>query len=244
MDFLRSLFSYKTNTSPPMYHEDASHSKNHEIISNIISSIMLSMDKATEEIIIREANFRQEIESQKFFNYVLDHLPIMIWAKNLKGEFIITNSKTRERLLLVNCKEEALGHDGTYFANLARKKNPTIKDYYTFGEVCDNSEKIVFDEQKKGNNGPHIFLEWGNIAGEFVALEVIKAPLYDTENNLIGSIGSGVDVTEKVLLYKDIITSLESSACKGLDSKCNPILTRARNYFKKYHFTGSQSVTV
>jgi PAS domain-containing protein len=242
MQLLGKMFETLFKPKPIVKEVTKDHEKHHEVMSAIINSILSTIDKAEEEVIIRESKFREEIESNKLFTYVLDNLPIMVWAKDLQGNFNIANKAMREKLLLATCAEEVYGNNGTYFAKRARMLHPLIEDYYTFGEVCDNSELVVLEKQKTGDNGPHTFLEWGNVAGEFLALEVIKAPLYDIEGNLIGTIGSGIEVTEKVLYYKDIISSFEQSTCRGNNPYCNPILVKAKKYFETYHFTGSNSV--
>jgi PAS domain-containing protein len=218
------------------------HDIHHEVLETIITNIIDSVEQTAKTVGEKEREYKKEIKLQRFYTDVLDKLPIMIWAKDLEGNFIITNRLTREVLLLSDCVEDSIGHTGVFYAERARKEQPGNKDWYTFGEVCDASEDVVLQKQKEGDNGPHIFLEWGNIRGQFIALEVIKAPLYDELGNLIGTIGSGIDVTSKVNLYRQIIDSLENSFCKGEDLHCHPILLQAREYFKKYHFTGSVSV--
>ena len=69
--------------------------------------------------------------------------------------------------------------------------------WHTFGELCFNSDFVVLENMK-----PMIFEEYGNIKGELVYLEVHKAPLYDSLGQLIGTIGSGRDITAQVMLEK------------------------------------------
>jgi diguanylate cyclase (GGDEF)-like protein len=54
------------------------------------------------------------------------------------------------------------------------------------------------------------FEEYGNVKGELLYLEVFKAPFYDKDRNIIGTVGAGRDITE----LKKIQTELESSLSK------------------------------
>ena len=93
--------------------------------------------------------------------------------------------------------KEVIGKNDVFFAKREREKHPENKQWHTFGELCFNSDTLVLDEMK-----PMIFEEYGNIKGELVYLEVNKAPLQDVNGKLIGTIGSGRDITSQVLLEK------------------------------------------
>lgn len=48
------------------------------------------------------------------------------------------------------------------------------------------------------------FEEYGNIKNKLTYLEVHKAPLHDHNGKLIGTIGSGRDITAQILLEKKL----------------------------------------
>ena len=109
-------------------------------------------------------------------------------------------------------------------ATREREKHPENKEWHTFGELCFNSDYVVLEHMK-----PMIFEEYGNIKGKLVYLEVHKAPLHDKNGKLIGTIGSGRDITAQVLLekkteklaYFDQLTNLPNRQKMLLDISVN-----------------------
>ncbi|MEZ4603875.1 MAG: hypothetical protein R2861_10885 [Desulfobacterales bacterium] len=62
-------------------------------------------------------------------------------------------------------------------------------------EICQDTDLIVMENKKHSG-----FDEYGNVKGEFLFLDVCKAPFFDEQGELIGTvIGCGQDVTwEKI----------------------------------------------
>ncbi len=48
------------------------------------------------------------------------------------------------------------------------------------------------------------FEEYGNVKGKMLYLEVFKAPFYDKDNNILGTVGTGRDITEFKLVQLDL----------------------------------------
>jgi diguanylate cyclase (GGDEF)-like protein/PAS domain S-box-containing protein len=135
-------------------------------------------------------------QAANFLKLISKHLPDMLWAKDLEGRYLYANDAICNNLLMAEPKE-VLGQKDVFFAQRERAKHPLNKQWHTFGELCFNSDYVVIEQMK-----PMIFEEYGNIKGELVYLEVHKAPLHDENGNLIGTIGSGRDITAQVLLEK------------------------------------------
>lgn len=131
-----------------------------------------------------------------FLKLISKHLPDMLWAKDLEGRYLYANDAICNKLLMAD-PEEVVGQKDVFFAQRERAKHPQNKQWHTFGELCFNSDYVVIEQMK-----PMIFEEYGNIKGKLVYLEVHKAPLHDENGNLIGTIGSGRDITAQVLLEK------------------------------------------
>ncbi len=121
-----------------------------------------------------------------------DNLPDMIWAKDLKGRYLFANRALVSELLMAEDTEEPLGKTDAFFAARARARHPDTPDWYTFGEVCGGSDARVLETR-----APMQFDEMGRVNGRFVWLDVRKAPLFDRDGTLIGTVGSARDVTEE-----------------------------------------------
>lgn len=99
-----------------------------------------------------------------------------------------------------------------------RDLHPDDKNWHTFGEMCESSDIPVLEEQKAMK-----FEEHGNVKGEFICLEVHKAPLYDVGGNLIGTVGTGRDVTRQRTLENELRT-LNDTLEKNVADKTSKIV--------------------
>ena len=139
------------------------------------------------------------IQENKLLNLITTHLPDMLWAKDLQGNYLYANNTILENLLMAQAEEDYIGKSDIFFATRERAKHPENPKWHTFGELCHNSDEIVLKEMK-----PMQFEEYGNIRGELVYLEVHKAPLFDDEGELIGVIGSGRNITENKKIQREL----------------------------------------
>ncbi|NOZ93673.1 MAG: PAS domain-containing protein [Acidobacteria bacterium] len=121
-----------------------------------------------------------------------DNLPDMIWAKDLEGRYLFANRALASELLMAEDTEEPLGKTDAFFADRARARHPDEPDWYTLGEVCGSSDARVLETR-----APMQFDETGRVNGRFVWLDVRKAPLFDRNGALIGTVGSARDVTKE-----------------------------------------------
>ena len=134
----------------------------------------------------------EDISSYDFnlLNLLTENLPDMLWMKDLDGKYIYVNKAICEGLLMAKDINEPIGKGDVFFAMRERETHEENPDWHTFGELCINSDKEVIDHNKAMK-----FVEYGNIKGELVYLEVNKAPFYDNNGNIIGTVGSGRDIT-------------------------------------------------
>jgi len=130
------------------------------------------------------------IDSDHFLQLIAQHLPDMLWAKDMEGKYLFANRTICERLLMASDTNEPIGKTDVFFALRERATQPHNPNWHTFGELCFNSDTVVLEHRK-----PMKFEEYGNIKGELTYLEVHKAPFYDENGLLIGVIGSGRDIT-------------------------------------------------
>jgi PAS domain S-box-containing protein len=125
-----------------------------------------------------------------FFRMMVDNVPDMIWAKDLKKRYIFTNKAMCDQLLMAKNTDEPIGKTDPFFAARERKKYPENDAWHTFGELCPDSDEVVLRSKNA-----HQFDEFGNVKGEFLYLDVNKAPLLDDNGDMIGIVGSARDVT-------------------------------------------------
>ena len=142
--------------------------------------------KAIQEIVKTESISAEN----SIYKEILSAFPDMVWAKDTKGNYIYANNAICENLLMCDSKE-VIGNNDIYFATREREKYKDIADWHTFGELCFNSDLEVLEQKQQLK-----FMEYGNIRGKMVYLEVHKAPLYNKNKKAIGVVGIGRDVTE------------------------------------------------
>ncbi len=127
-----------------------------------------------------------------------DNVPDMIWAKDLNSKYIFTNRAMCENLLMAENTDEPTGKTDMFFAKRQRKLHPDNPDCHSFGEICRDSDTIVQNSKK-----PERFDEYGNVKGKFLFLDVHKAPFWNENGEMIGTVGCGRDVTNEKELIKE-----------------------------------------
>ena len=120
----------------------------------------------------------------KLTRRIADNAPDMIWAKDMDNRYLFANRALCERLLMCKSPEAVVGKNDVYFADLERANGQR----HTFGEVCENSDEIVKAKQKAMR-----FVEDGLVRGQYLVLDVHKAPLLDESGAMIGIVGCGRD---------------------------------------------------
>lgn len=119
-----------------------------------------------------------------------DNVPDLIWAKDLDGRFMFVNRAMCERLLNASDFDEPIGKTDMFFAKRERASHPDDPTWHNFGEICVNSDQVVLDTERSAR-----FDEFGNVQGQFLYLDVYKAPFRDEQGEIIGTVGCGRDIT-------------------------------------------------
>ena len=151
---------------------------------------------------LRESEKKYREQSQ-FFQLMSDNIPDMVWAKDLEGRFVFVNKSICDHLLFTKDYSEPIGKTDMFFVNRQRAIHPNEKDWFTFGEDCLDSDALVLKNKK-----PQRFEEYGFVRGKFLFLDVYKAPIFDENGKMMGTVGNARDVTkekeaEKALLLRD-----------------------------------------
>lgn len=129
-------------------------------------------------------------------------VPDMMWAKDLEGRYLWANQQIIDNLLFSGDVENTLGRNDVDMATVRR--NVIGAENHTFGVVCGNSDVEVIRYEK-----PMRFLEFGMVTGKPMYLEVHKNVLRDKKGVVIGTVGTGRDITAEYLGYKSITEKLK-----------------------------------
>ena len=155
----------------------------------------------TERKLAEESLRERENQYKHLYSMVrlmCDNLPDLIWTKDLEGKFIFVNKSCCEKLLNAKDTDEPIGKKDMYFANREKESHSEEPNYHTFGETCTGSDLAVLKSKK-----PQRFDEFGNVQGEFLYLDVYKAPFWDGKGDIIGTVGCARIVTKEKQLEKD-----------------------------------------
>ena len=140
---------------------------------------------------LRESE-RRHREVSTLLRSLCDNVPDLLWAKDLQKRFLFVNRAQAKMLLNAKDTEEPLGKTDLHFALRERAAHPEDPGWHTFGEICRDSDTLTLEAM-----APSRFDEWGNVKGEFLYLDVHKAPFFDDQGNLLGTVGCGRDVTRE-----------------------------------------------
>ena len=133
------------------------------------------------------------------------NLPDMLWVKDMQGKYLYANQAICEGLLMAKDTNEPIGKTDVFFAQRERDAHRDNPEWHTFGELCFNSDLIVIEK-----NQAMKFEEYGNVQGKMLYLEVYKAPFYDKDGNIIGTVGAGRDITQLKKIQHDLQESLKT----------------------------------
>ncbi len=121
-----------------------------------------------------------------------DNVPDLIWAKDLQKRYLFANKAICEQLLIATDTQEPIGKTDLFFALRQRDAHPDDPHWHTFGELCQDSDAITLEK-----NAPSTFEEFGNVSGKLLYLDVHKAPFHNENGEVIGTVGSARDITER-----------------------------------------------
>ena len=147
-----------------------------------------------------------------------DNIPDMIWAKDLDKKYILVNRAICENLLGAKDPTEPIGKDDLFFASRERKLHPENPEWHTFGELCINSDDKVMQSEKAIR-----YNETGHVMGNYLVLDVQKAPLYDKQGKMIGTVGSAREITQDQEIQKKLMES-EDKYRRLYEFSSDPIL--------------------
>ena len=186
------------------------------------------------EFALRESESRAQNLSN-MLRLLCDNVPDMIWAKDLNKRYIFANKAVCSELLGATDTNEPLGKDDLFFAQRERSRFPDNAQWHSFGELCQDSDTLTLQNGKASR-----FDEYGNVRGEFMFLDVHKAPFLDARGEVIGVVGSARNVTQQKLAEDKLqlsamVLERSSEAMMITDAdnrilEVNPAFTRTTGY--------------
>jgi signal transduction histidine kinase/CheY-like chemotaxis protein len=82
---------------------------------------------------------------------------------------------------------------------VSARPHPDDRHWHTFGELCGDTDLVTL-----ARGCPSTFEESGNIRGHLLVLDVRKAPFVNEHGEIIGTVGSARDVTERKQLDAEL----------------------------------------
>ncbi len=149
-----------------------------------------------------EASYRSVYSLMRL---VCDNVPDLIWTKDLEGRFTFVNRAMVDKLLCAPDTDDPIGRTDMYYAQQRRAEMQDDPQWFTFGEVCVNSDEVINSIKQ-----PKTFDEFGNVRGKFLFLDVYKAPFLDDQGHMMGTVGCGRDVTRERRLETERQEALEA----------------------------------
>jgi len=143
--------------------------------------------KRTEENLHESEKKHRDLN--RLMRLICNNVPDLIWAKDMDDRFLLVNQVTCEKLLLCTNPDEAVGKKNKYFT----EREHAAGYECTFSEKCAHSDAVTLERKAQGR-----FLEDGLIRGKLLVLDVHKAPILNENNEIIGIVGSGRDITEEI----------------------------------------------
>jgi len=142
--------------------------------------------------------------NSELLEFLTEYLPDMLWVKDIDGKYLYVNKAICNKLLMAKDTQEPLGKNDLFFAKREHEAHKDKKNWHTFGELCANRDYVAAE-----NNKPMKFEEYGNVKGKLLYLEIYKAPFYDKNGNILGTVGTGRDITELKKIQKSLEESLD-----------------------------------
>lgn len=157
------------------------------LMSTLAKAISLEEERKRVESALRQSEKKYH-HLYKMLRLLTDNVPDLIWAKDLDDNYMFGNQALCDKLLKCSRPDEAVGRNDLYFAGRERAAG----HQHTFGEAAQESDAIVKRKRYAGR-----FLEEGLVRNQHLALDVHKAPFWDEEGEILGTVGCARDVTKE-----------------------------------------------
>ena len=214
-----------------------------EVINEVHEGVMelkKELSKPVTEVI---ADYKLQLEEvtkkAEFYcmslNNIGDVMPDMLWFKYIDGTYAFTNKAIRDGLLF---DDSPIGKTDGEMGQIAVSRFG--ENNHNFGKYCAGSDDVVIDYGHRKR-----FIEYGMSGGKPLVLEVYKNVVRNTDREIIGTVGSGRDITEMLFtmfsLAECSIDTKDRRSCEILDKFLgkylyeNSAMDNSLNEFYKQH---------
>jgi PAS domain S-box-containing protein len=189
------------------------------VLGIVVSSRDITDRKQAEEA-LKESEEKYH-RLYKLMRLMADNMPDLIWAKDMDGRYMFVNQAMCDKLIMCDCPEEAIDLTDMVIAEKERNAG-----YEPFGEIYANSDAII-QERKVACR----ILEEGFVRDKYLVLDVHKAPFFNENGEIIGTVGCGRDVTnekkvEKALKEREIELGRKNLRLEELNSALKILLEK------------------
>jgi len=184
------------------------------ILSMVASALGMEEMRLTEYRKLQESEKKYQ-DLFRIFRLLADSMPDMLWAKDLEKRFLFANKAHIENVLNASDCEEPVGKTDLFFAEREKQNHPENPQYHTFGELCTDSDEVILNTRKAQK-----FTESGYVKGRHIILDVYKAPIFDEQGKMIGTVGTAREVTrekeveQKIRKYTEELQELNNAKDK------------------------------
>ncbi|MEI7492947.1 MAG: PAS domain S-box protein [Bacteroidota bacterium] len=184
------------------------------ILSMVASAIGMEEERLGEYYKLQESEKKYQ-DLTRIFRLMADNMPDKLWAKDLEKKYLFANKSHAEISLQAKDVEEPVGKTDLFFAERQRALHPDDPNYYTFGELCRDTDEIIMKSRKAEK-----FEESGFLNGKHTIFDVYKAPILDEKGEMIGTVGTAREVTkekeveQKIRKYTEDLQELNNSKDK------------------------------
>ena len=173
-----------------------------------IESYLLLNDEIVERRRVEAALAASEASASRLatmLRLMCDNVPDMIWAKDLEGRYLFVNQAMASGVLCASDTSEPIGRTDLFFAQRERAAYPEDGERHTYGEQCLATDAVTLQR-----GVPSRFEEVGSVRGKLLCLDVHKAPFVDASGQVIGTVGSARDVTERKQVEQELVRYREN----------------------------------
>jgi PAS domain S-box-containing protein len=145
------------------------------------------------EDISEACKIKEDLEKNLIYNKTLiDNLPMLVWLKDKNSNFLAVNQSYANSTILKKTNLIAGKNNFDIWSN----KKVAQKHIYDDKTVLKNGKAMLFMEEILNKDEKKYF-------------EIFKSPVYDNKNELLGTIGYAIDITNKLVTEEKMKSQYE-----------------------------------
>ncbi|WP_372754355.1 PAS domain-containing sensor histidine kinase [Labilibaculum sp.] len=187
------LISYTTLLFMLLYSNRSKRIKEKKLIKQNEEYEELNLKFKSQNDLLRIEKLKSE-EGKNMLNTLINTIPDLVWLKDVNGRFLTCNNRIED--LYGRKKEKIIGTTDYDYVDkeLADYFRQNDKAAMKAGRPVSNEEKLTFISD-----------------GHKEIIEAIKTPLFNSENEVVGVLGIGRDITQRVQAEKDILAAKDKA---------------------------------